>query len=99
MTELLGIATMDSKGRAAIPQHVRRELGLNEGVQLRIERDSDGRIELVPAELIPRDQLYFHSPEMHARIARAEQSFADGTSTRTDGEAETQALLDSLKAP
>jgi len=36
---------------------------------------------------------------MHARIARAEQSFADGTSTRTDGEAETQALLDSLKAP
>jgi len=98
MAKLLGVATMDSKGRAAIPQSVRRELGLVDGVQLLIERTDDGRIELVSAELIPRDQLYMYSPDMRERLERAERSFADGTATRTNGEDETQAFLDSLKS-
>ena len=46
---------------------------------------------------VPDDQLYFHSPEMRERVARAEQSFRDGTSTRTEDEVSTQQFLDSLK--
>lgn len=97
MAEVLGVVTIDSKGRASFPQRLRRELGLSEGSQLRVERSTDGRIELVPAELIPRDQLYFHTPEVQERVTRAELSFREGRSTSTDGETETQAFLDALK--
>ncbi len=96
-TEVLGIVTIDSKGRGSFPQGLREVLDLTEGAQLRVERDAEGRIGLVPVELVPRDQLYFHSPEMRERLARAERSVAEGTATRTKGETETLAFLDSLK--
>ena len=98
MSELLGVLTVDAKGRTVLPQRVRRELGLEEGAQMRVERTDDGEVKLVPAVLVPRDQLYFHTPEMRARLSRAEASFENGTSTRTNGEEETQAFLDSLKS-
>lgn len=97
MATVLGVLTVDSKGRAVFPQRLREELRLSEGTQLLVERESDGRVSLVPAELVPRDQMWFHSPEMRARMARAEQSLEQGHSTRTQGEAETQAYLDRLK--
>ena len=95
--EVLGILTMDSKGRASFPQAVREALDLTEGAQLRVERDDAGHVELVPVETVPRDQLYFHTSAMRERITRAERSFTEDTATRTDGEAETLAFLDSLK--
>ena len=98
MPEVLGFVTIDKKGRAVFPLALRRELGLTDGAHLRIERTDDGAYELVPAELVPRDQLYFHMPEVRERVERAEQSFRDGTSTRTEGEKATQEFLDSLKA-
>lgn len=79
------------------PQRLRRELGLEEGGEVRIERTDDGSIRLCPVARIPRDQRYFHTPEMHARLAQAEASFENGTSTRTVGEEGTQKFLDSLK--
>ena len=97
MSKLLGVLTMDSKGRAMFPKNLRRVLDLGEGDQVRVEL-VEGAIVLVPSELVPRDQLYFHTPEMRARVAEAEASFSDGTSRRTSGEDETQAYLDSLKA-
>jgi hypothetical protein len=51
----------------------------------------------VPATLVPNDQLWFHQPEMQARIRRAEEDFAAGRSTRTETPAQAQGLLDSLK--
>ena len=98
MPEVLGFVTIDKKGRAVFPLALRRELGLTDGAHLRIERTDDGAYELVPAELVPRDQLYFHTPEVRERLERAERSFRDGTSTRTEGEEATQGFLDSLKA-
>lgn len=98
MARVLGFVTVDKKGRAVFPLALRRELGLSEGAHLRIERTDDGAYELVPAELVPRDQLYFHTPEVRERVGRAEQSFQDGTATRTEGEDATQQFLDSLKA-
>lgn len=98
MSRVLGFVTVDKRGRAVFPQALRRELGLDEGTQLRVDKTDSGAYELVPAELVPRDQLYFHTPEMRERVERAERSFREGTSTRTEGEAETQRFLDSLKS-
>ncbi len=98
MAQVLGFVTVDKRGRAVFPLALRRELGLSEGAHLRIERTDDGAYELVPAELVPRDQLYFHTPEVRERVERAGQSFRDGTSTRTEGEEETRQLLDALKS-
>jgi len=99
MAEVLGYVTIDGKGRGSFPQGVRQALGLDEGDQFRVERLADGRFEIVPVAVVPRDQLYFHTEGMRERVARAEASFRTGTSTRTSGEPETQAFLDALKAP
>ena len=95
----LGFLTIDRKGRTTFPLELRRELGLGEHTQLRIDRTGDGTYELVPAELIPRDQLWYHGAEGRARIERAEDDFRSGRATRTRGQAEAQRHLDSLKGP
>lgn len=97
MTRVLGCLTVDHKGRTTIPQAMRRELGLREGTQIRVEVSDNGVFELVPAAIIPLDQLWFHTPEVQARITKAEADFRSGRSTRTAGEAETRRFLDSLK--
>lgn len=56
-----------------------------------------GTFELVPATLVPSDQLWFHHPEMQARLTQAEEDFAQGRSTRTETPEEAQEFLDSLK--
>lgn len=97
MSQVLGYITVDKKGRATFSRVLRRELGLTEGTQLRVERTDDGAYELVASELVPRDQLYFHTPAVRERVERAEESFREGRSTRTEGEGATQQFLDSLK--
>lgn len=89
--------TLDQKGRATLPEEVRTALGVEAGDFILLERTERGTFELVPATLVPNDQLWFHHPEMQARIARAESDFAEGRSTRTESPAEAQAFLDSLK--
>jgi AbrB family looped-hinge helix DNA binding protein len=89
--------TVDKKGRATLPEEVRAELGLDGGDIVLLERTERGTYELVPATLIPKDQLWFHHPEMQARIARAEADFREGRFTRTETPEEAQVLLDALK--
>lgn len=62
-----------------------------------LEKTAKGTFELVPAELVPRDQLWFYQPEMRALLADAEADFASGRAVRTDTPEEAQAYLDSLK--
>lgn len=93
----LGFLVVDDKGRTTIPKTMRRELGIGAGTQLRIDASADGTFELVPAELIPHDQLWFHNPTVQTGIAKAEADFREGRSTRTEGPEETQRFLDSLK--
>lgn len=97
MTKVLGFLTVDQKGRTTIPQGMRRELGLQAGTQLRVDRCDNGAFELIPSEVIPRDQLWFHTPGVQAGIAKAEADFREGRSVRTEGPEETQRFLDSLK--
>jgi AbrB family looped-hinge helix DNA binding protein len=89
--------TVDAKGRATLPEEVRRSLGIRGGDVLLLERTRYGTYELVPASLVPNDQLWFYHPEMQARIARAEADFAAGRYTTTRTPEEAQAFLDSLK--
>jgi bifunctional DNA-binding transcriptional regulator/antitoxin component of YhaV-PrlF toxin-antitoxin module len=89
--------TLDKKGRATLPEDVRLELGVEAGDFIILERTGRGTFELVPAALIPKDQLWFYHPQMQARIVQAEREFADGRSTRTETLEEAQAFLDSLK--
>jgi len=89
--------TLDKKGRATLPEEVRQALGVEAGDFLLLERTDRGTYELVPATLVPNDQLWFHQPEIQARVRRAEEEIASGRSTRTETPAEAQIFLDSLK--
>ena len=89
--------TLDKKGRTTLPEEVREALGVGAGDFILLERTDRGTFELVPATLVPNDQLWFSHPEMQARIARAEKDFAAGRSKKTDTPEEAQAFLDVLK--
>jgi bifunctional DNA-binding transcriptional regulator/antitoxin component of YhaV-PrlF toxin-antitoxin module len=88
---------IDRKGRITLPEEVRAVLGVGACDFILLERTDRGTFELVPATLVPNDQLWFHHPEMQARIARAEEDSAQGRSTRTETPEQAQAFLDVLK--
>lgn len=89
--------TLDKKGRATLPEDVRSALGVGAGDLVLLEKTERGTYELVPAALVPKDQLWFHHPEMKARVAEAEASFTTGRSTRTETPEAARAHLDLLK--
>lgn len=93
----MAFLTLDKKGRATLPDDVRSELGVGAGDFILLERTERGTFELVPAALIPKDQLWFHHPEMRARVDQAEKEFAGGRSKRTETPEQAQAFLDRLK--
>jgi AbrB family looped-hinge helix DNA binding protein len=97
MAQTTAFLTLDQKGRATLPEEVRAALGVEAGDIILLERTERGTFELVPATLVPTDQLWFHHPKMQDRIARAESDFSEGRSSRTKTPEEAQALLDSLK--
>jgi bifunctional DNA-binding transcriptional regulator/antitoxin component of YhaV-PrlF toxin-antitoxin module len=89
---------VDKRGRGTFPEEVRRELGLAGDTNLvLLSKTPHGTIELIPAALVPRDQLWFHHPDIQDRIAEAEADFAAGRSTRSDTPEDAQAYLDRLK--
>jgi len=90
---------VDKRGRNTLPKDVRRDLGIGEedSTLVILEKTDHGTYELVPASLIPRDQLWFHHPEMRGRVEEAEADFREGRSTSTSSVDEAQEHLDSLK--
>lgn len=88
---------VDKKGRITLPEEVREALGVGTGGFILLERTEQGTFELIPAALVPKDQLWFYHPEMQARIARAEEDFTSGWATHTETPAQAQAFLDGLK--
>jgi hypothetical protein len=53
--------------------------------------------ELAQAVLVPRDQIWFHHPDMQRRIHMAETDLAEGRIKVTHSADEAQAFLDTLK--
>lgn len=99
MTTATAYLTLDKKGRTNLPEEIRKALGVGARDFILLERTGRGTYELVPAPLIPNDQLWFHHPKMQARVAEAEADFAAGRTTRTVTPKEARALLDHLCAP
>jgi AbrB family looped-hinge helix DNA binding protein len=93
------VISLDKKGRTTLPEEVRSELGLKAGDFVILERTERGTFELVPASLVPNDQLWFYHPEMQRRIRDAEASITAGRATRSDGVAAVRRHLDALKRP
>jgi AbrB family looped-hinge helix DNA binding protein len=89
--------TLDKKGRATLPEDVRTALGVEAGDFIILERTKRGTYELVPAALVPKDQIWFYHPEIRARIRKAEESIAAGRGTRTRTPEEAMTFLDGLK--
>jgi hypothetical protein len=52
---------------------------------------------LVPATIVPKDQLWFHHPSMRKRVSQAEEDLREGRVSRTASPQEAESLLDSLK--
>jgi AbrB family looped-hinge helix DNA binding protein len=97
MADSVSYITLDGKGRATLPEFVRESLGLAPGDLVILERTDRGTYELVPASLVPRDQLWFHHPEVRSRVASAEADLAAGRSSSAATPEATQAVLDGLK--
>ena len=95
----LGVLTFDKKGRTTFTERMRQALEIEDGTYVIVERTERGTFELVPATLVPNDQMWFHHPAMQARVAQAERDFATGGFTRTETPHNAQALLDNLKRP
>ena len=94
MATALSYLSVDRKGRATLPEEVRVSLGLKPGDFVLLEKTERGTYELVPAALVPRDQLWFHHPEMQRRVRKAEADVAEGRTNVTRSVEEAQALLD-----
>jgi bifunctional DNA-binding transcriptional regulator/antitoxin component of YhaV-PrlF toxin-antitoxin module len=97
MSHVSSFITLDKKGRATLPEDVRSSLGVGAGDLILLEPTDHGTFEMVPASLVPKDQLWFHHPEVRERVDAAEAEFAAGRSTRTETPQEAQAFLDDLK--
>lgn len=90
-------ATVGDKGRVTLPENVRKHLGVDEGDVVLIELTENGTVELVPAALVPRDQIWFAHAEVQARIAAAHQNIDAGRTTKITKRAALRAHLEKLK--
>lgn len=88
--------TLDKKGRATLPEEVREALGVEPGDFILLDRTERGTYELVPAALVPKEDLWHFHPEFRARLREAEDDFRAGRVHRSSGE-EFLKLLDSWK--
>jgi predicted nucleotidyltransferase/bifunctional DNA-binding transcriptional regulator/antitoxin component of YhaV-PrlF toxin-antitoxin module len=76
---------VDKHGRSTLPEHVRRDLGIDgdEGALVVLEKTARGTWKRVPAALVPRDQLWLHHPELRDRLEEAERDFREGSMAST----------------
>lgn len=66
-----------AKRQLTLPRHALAKLRLREGdfLEIRVEND---RIELIPLAMIPRDQLWYWTPEWQAGERQADADRAAG---------------------
>lgn len=68
---------LGSKHQVTIPRRISKALHLKEGDHMLV-RLVGGRVELIPASLIPREQLWFWSEEWQRKEREADEDIAQG---------------------
>ncbi len=73
----MSLTRIGPKHQVTIPKDVftRLNLGAGEFLDVRVKGST---ITMVPAKLIPRDQVWFHTPEWQAREREADEAIARG---------------------
>ncbi len=89
--------TVGGKGRVTLTEDVRKHLKVEEGDVVLVRLGEGGTAELIPAALIPRDQVWFTHPEMQERVAEAHADIAAGRTTSVRTKAEMRAAIAKLK--
>ena len=66
-----------AKHQVTIPRRISKALGLRKGDHL-LCRLVDHRLEMVPSSLVPKDQLWFWTPEWQAKEREVDEALARG---------------------
>ena len=82
-----------AKRQVTIPHRISKALHLKEGDHLVI-RLVGGRVEMIPASLIAKDQLWFWTPEWQKKEREVDEALARGDYKESDS---VDALLQDLK--
>ena len=83
-----------AKHQVTIPSRISKALRLRKGDHL-LMRLIGGRVEMVPASLVPKDQLWFWTREWQEKEREADEDIARGKVKAFDSVAE---LLEELKS-
>lgn len=68
---------LGAKHQVTIPRRISKALGLKKGDHM-LMRLVDRRVEMVPVSLIPKDQLWFWTPEWQAKEREVDEALAQG---------------------
>jgi len=85
---------LGAKHQVTIPHRISKALQLRKGDHM-LMRLVGRRVELIPANLVPRDQLWFWTPEWQKREREADEDIAAGRLKEFDSVAD---LLKDLKS-
>ena len=68
---------LGAKNQVTIPHRISKALRLRKGDHM-LMRLVGGRVEMIPASLIPKDQLWFWTPEWQKKEREADDDIARG---------------------
>lgn len=85
---------MGAKNQITIPHRISKALRLRKGDHM-LMRLVGRRVEMIPASLIPRDQLWFWTPEWQRKEQEVDEALARGDFKETDS---VEKLLKDLKS-
>ena len=94
-TVLEATVRLGAKHQVTIPHRISRALRLKKGDHM-LMRLIGGRVEIIPATLIPKDQLWFWTPEWQKKEREVDAALARGDFKETDS---VEELLKDLKSP
>jgi bifunctional DNA-binding transcriptional regulator/antitoxin component of YhaV-PrlF toxin-antitoxin module len=76
-TVLQEAVRLGAKNQITIPHRISKALRLRKGDHM-LMRLVGGRVEMIPASLIPKDQLWFWTPEWQKKEREADREIARG---------------------
>ncbi|MBA4389552.1 MAG: AbrB family transcriptional regulator [Syntrophus sp. (in: bacteria)] len=69
--------TISAKGQVALPKKVRNKLRITTGDQFQVEI-SGTKIVLTPVVTVPKDQAWFWTDEIQAKVRASEEDYEKG---------------------